>query len=102
MQTEQIQRIQRMEQNLDEAARAVACLSDALEGYAMVQAKLAELFAYYGGEDWWKDYNADDAGLLPQNLKRGVLSQDAVYDLLTEHDRLLAIMRELIGLKDPR
>jgi hypothetical protein len=33
-------------------------------------------------------YEADERGELPPDLKRGVLSQDALYDLLEEkHDR---------------
>ena len=31
-----------------------------------------------------EDYEADERGELPPDLKRGVLSQDALYDLLEE------------------
>ena len=37
---------------------------------------------YYTSGEWRADYEADEAGLLPKDLKRGVLSQDGVYDLL--------------------
>ena len=30
------------------------------------------------------DYEADEKGLIPKDLKRGVLSEDALYDLLAE------------------
>ena len=33
---------------------------------------------------WLKDYQLDELGLLPKDLKRGVLSQDGLYDLLDE------------------
>ena len=33
-------------------------------------------------DDKAKDYEADERGELPPDLKRGVLSQDALYDLL--------------------
>ena len=39
---------------------------------------------YYTSGEWRGDYEADEAGLLPPDLKRGVLSQDGVYNLL-EH-----------------
>ena len=42
------------------------------------------LLRYYEGGQWLHDYALDEAGLLPCGLKRGVLSQDGVYDLLTE------------------
>lgn len=37
---------------------------------------------YYTSGWWLRDYEADEQGLLPDDLKRGVLSQDALYDLL--------------------
>lgn len=50
--------------------------------------KLAELDAYYTSSLWRDDYEADERGELPPDLKRGVLSQDGLYDLLEEkHDR---------------
>ena len=45
---------------------------------------LRRLRRYYEGGQWLRDYALDEAGLLPRQLKRGVLSQDGVYDLLTE------------------
>lgn len=41
-----------------------------------------ELVRYYEGGQWLRDYELDEQGLLPQDLKRGVLSQDGVYNLL--------------------
>ena len=40
------------------------------------------LEAYCTSGEWLEDYTADEAGELPPDLKRGVLSQDALYDLL--------------------
>ena len=45
---------------------------------------LALLEAYYTSGEWREDYEADERGELPPDLKRGVLSQDALYDLLEE------------------
>lgn len=39
---------------------------------------------YYEGPLWKEDYAADERGELPSHMKRGVLSQDAVYNLLAE------------------
>ena len=36
---------------------------------------------YYTAGDWRKNDEADEAELLPPDLKRGVLSQDGVYNL---------------------
>lgn len=48
---------------------------------------LSELTAYYQGGQWLRDYELDEQGLLPPDLKRGVLSQDAVYDFLAEYEK---------------
>lgn len=47
-------------------------------------ALLEELLRYYEGGQWLADYEADQRGELPKDLKRGVLSQDGVWDLLEE------------------
>ena len=46
--------------------------------------KLRLLDAYYTSGEWREDYEADERGELPPDLKRGVLSQDALYDLLED------------------
>lgn len=91
----QIERIRRMEQNLDTVTEAVQTLSDALDAYTAVRPQLQELIDYYESPQWLADYDADNAGLIPSDLKRGVLSQDTVYNLLTEHQRLLDVMKQL-------
>jgi hypothetical protein len=46
------------------------------------QALLGRLTRYYEGGQWLRDYRLDEQGLLPADLKRGVLSEDGVYDFL--------------------
>ena len=43
-----------------------------------------ELREYYESGQWLLDYEADERGELPRDLKRGVLSQDGLWDLLNE------------------
>ena len=45
---------------------------------------LRRLSDYYSSPAWKRDYAADEAGLFPKDLKRGVLSEDGIYDLLNE------------------
>lgn len=47
-----------------------------------VRAMLQALTQYYESGQWLRDYELDEKGLLPRDLKRGVLSQDAVYHFL--------------------
>lgn len=81
---EQIERIKQMEERLERALRAVRGLSEALEAYESVQEDIRILAAYYGSEEWKKDFTDDEQGRLPNDLKRGVLSEDAIWNLLEE------------------
>ena len=47
-----------------------------------LRSKYVLLEEYYTSGEWRKDYEADEAGMFPAVLKRGVLSEDGVYDLL--------------------
>ena len=42
------------------------------------------LLDYYTGGQWLRDYEADERGELPPDLKRGVLSQDGIWNLIAE------------------
>ena len=45
---------------------------------------LGELSDYYTSAAWKRDFAADEAGLLPKDLRRGVLSEDGIYHLLEQ------------------
>lgn len=51
-------------------------------------ADLQCLSDYLNSGDWQRDYEADEAGRIPHGMKRGVLGQDALYELLTNHAEL--------------
>ena len=89
------QRIRKMEQTLDRSAAAVTALASALENYDAIRTELQELAAYYASPLWLQDLDADRAGALPADLKRGVLSEDAIYDLLEKNRCLLAFMKAI-------
>lgn len=92
----QIERIRQMEQHLDRASQAVMQLSTALDDYAAVQEAISELSAYYSSKDWKQDFADDEQGLLPSDLKRGVLSEDAIWNLLSDCNELNSRMQELL------
>ena len=54
------------------------------EGKASRQ-ELDELESYYTGEEWKQDFAADEAGLLPKDLKRGVLLEDGIWNVLEQY-----------------
>ena len=83
-----IDRITRMETLFDKSQEGVNRLSQALEDFAALQADLDELEAYYTSPQWRKDFEADEAGKLPKDLKRGVLSEDGLWNLLEDYHQL--------------
>ncbi len=46
--------------------------------------QLEILIDYYQNGKWLFDYELDEKGYFPKDLKRGVLSQDGIYNLLTD------------------
>ena len=85
---DQIKRIRQMERRLVRATHAVRRLSLALDNYEAIKDDIATLDSYYGSETWRQDFADDEAGLLPMGLKRGVLSEDGIWNLLTNYREL--------------
>ena len=90
----QVERIKKMEEILDEGTGIVLELEHAVDRYTAFADKIDELEQYYTGGQWRKDYEDDDAGRLPHNLKRGVLSEDAVYNFLALRDQVLERLKQ--------
>lgn len=91
---EQLRRIRKMERHLARAASALKRLSSALDKYEEAKADIAALASYYGSDEWKQDFAADEAGRLPKNLKRGVLSEDGIWNLLEAHRELQERMKD--------
>ena len=87
---QQITRIRQMERRLNRATAAVKRLEAALDKWEAAQEAIAALDEYYGSDLWKQDFADDEAGLLPDDLKRGVLSEDAIWDLLADVKELKA------------
>ncbi len=81
-----IKRISEMERIFDALSVAVRENPRKLKNDPETVQMLNALISYYEGGQWLKDYEADEKGLLPKDLKRGVLSEDGVYNLITELD----------------
>ena len=92
---EGIMRIREMERRLDEAATAVQGLEEALDRYEAVMEGMTALEAYLGSEEWIQDLADDEKGLLPQDLKRGVLSEDGIWNLLEDNRDIVMRMKYL-------
>lgn len=93
---ERVGRITEMEKRLDSALAAVRAMESALALYAGAQEDIRALEAYYTGDAWRADFEADEQGLLPEGLRRGVLSEDGIAQLLDDNDALRQSLRELL------
>ena len=81
---ELIARVMKMEQCFDELLAAKETDPDSFLKDPEIRARLNTLIDYYENGQWLRDYKCDERGEIPAGLKRGVLSQDAVYDFLNE------------------
>ncbi|WP_197407425.1 DUF4298 domain-containing protein [Olsenella massiliensis] len=92
---ERIDRITKMESILNSHAAAAAGLAAALDEFERSQKSYPLLRDYYVEGGYMQDVAADNEGLLPDDLPRGVLSEDAVFDLMGENVELAIRMLEL-------
>ena len=79
-----IDRIKRMEQLLDEVQEISRNHPERISEDIEILEKIQILEEYIDNGQWLKDFECDERGELPSDLKRGVLSEDALYNLLTE------------------
>ena len=93
---QQIARIRQMERRLDRALAAVKRLTTALDKLDEAQEAIAALEEYYGSNLWKQDFADDEAGLLPADLKRGILSEDGIWNLLADCKEL----KEQLGVRN--
>ena len=84
-----IKRVTEMEGIYDQALKIMDNAENSPEELLKFQPELMRLADYYSSQDWKDDFALDEEGKLPQNLKRGVLSEDGVYNLLDRNKELL-------------
>ena len=92
----QIERIKSMERRLEQVDAALKRITDALDDYAAAQKPLRELEAYLASEQWRQDFADDEAGNLPAELNRGVLSEDSIWNALDDSRQINIRMLEMV------
>ena len=91
-----IERITEMEQRFDRVDEALRALEIAVDTITKLEDDILELDAYYSDDEWKADFKSDELGLLPQDLKRGVLSEDAIWNLLGRVDAVKHRMLDFV------
>lgn len=83
---EQIRRVTYFEDIMQQAAQMLETEKGADAPSPALTELRRQLTEYYGSDAWDRDYAADETGLLPENLHRGVLSEDGLWNLLEALD----------------
>ena len=81
---EVINRVRKMEQFMEEIAIVLERNPNELKENIEFRNKMEILTDYMDSGQWLADYEADERGELPADLKRGVLSQDGLYNLICD------------------
>ena len=91
-----VNRIKDMEKRMRRVTKVVKSMEYALDEWDLMNSDLKVLNKYLGSEEWKADRQADEAGQLPDNLRRGVLSEDGIWDLLVDHRVMMQRLFEII------
>lgn len=83
------ERIIQMEHRFDKISKVINEPAKTPEMIESIKDDVAVLNEYYGSELWKQDLADDEAGRLPDELKRGVLSEDGIWDLLSDYRELI-------------
>ena len=89
-----IARIRKMEIRYNRVKKVVEALHRDLDKYEHLLGTIDELEKYQESGQWLEDFEADERGELPRDLRRGVLSEDGLSDLLEDISTLFRIPRE--------
>ncbi len=80
---ERMENITEMENILNKMNDLMSRLETLHQEWKDAQPNFEKLLNYYEGEQWHADYEAYEEGLFPQDFPCGVLSEDAVFDLVS-------------------
>ncbi len=89
--------INKMESILQRATDTLNALESSIIDLQSMQDEIKELADYYDSEQWRKDFEADEQGLFPQDMKRGVLSEDGIYNLLERNKEIMEMLQPYEG-----
>ena len=86
--TDTAKRIEAMSRAMARVQRAVDALNRDMDRMEKLGATVKELDEYQRSGLWLKDFEADEAGSIPADVNRAVLSEDDLYNLLQAWDEL--------------
>ena len=90
-----IKRIEDNEKILDNVSDVIKNLEISLDEFEKIEDDLTKLNNYYGSKNWFKDKEMLEKRKI-KNIKAGVLSEDAVWNLLEKRNELIERMKKII------
>ena len=87
------QHVYQMEAIFDKAQDLLNSLEEKISEFEAFQPELQKLEEYYESPLWKKDFEMDEAGMFPKDVKRGVLSEDGIYNVLERNKELLDLLK---------
>ncbi|MBR5034833.1 MAG: DUF4298 domain-containing protein [Bacteroidales bacterium] len=91
--TDAAARVAAMSRAMTRVQKAVDALNRDMDRLEKMGADVAALDDYQRSGLWLKDFEADEAGSIPADVNRAVLSEDGLYNLLQEWEKLKKIIR---------
>ena len=91
--TDAAARVAAMSRAMTRVQKAVDALNRDMDRLEKMGADVAALDDYQRSGLWLKDCEADEAGSIPADVNRAVLSEDGLYNLLQEWEKLKKIIR---------
>ena len=76
--------ITEMEKIYDRVIQMQKAFENVAEEYKQIQSDVKKLEAYYTSPQWKTDFEMDERGEIPSDIKRGVLSEDGINDVIDD------------------
>lgn len=87
--------ISEMEKIFDKVLQTQSAFEKAIEEYRELQPEIGKLEAYYSGKQWKDDHAMDERGESPADVKRGVLSEDGIYNMLERNKEIMGMICDI-------
>ena len=89
-------RINRMSEAFDRLSRVSAILGEKAEELESMASDVDCLKEYMASGQWIRDFEADENGEIGPEVNRSVLSEDGLYNLLSDLDDLMHTFERLL------
>jgi len=90
-----IERIETNEKRLDDLTELSSELEEIVVELKVKKKDKKALSRYYGSKNWFKDKESYEENKIPK-IKAGVLSEDAVWDMITDFEYHLKELKRIL------